>query len=307
MNQGRYLEAFSAAKQAIQIDESRYTAYYYAAFALFGRDLFDDALPYVKAALTRVPLQDQPAVGRLIVAIKQKRAFSEKVAAGDHALQQGQVAKAATLFTEAWQALPARGDMALKAARLWIDRAREPIQAAKVLRDLGDKAQDATVRDEAQRLLDQVRPAVQAIGEEALRWLSERAPDLIFYRHRKDDYSIEKCESLKFNGSIMYLRLTRTFQDSKHVNDYKIDLIDIDSALKPSESEKDTWHITLHSKIEFRYQHSQVAEGFPDSTLETSTKEISLRFHDHEAAKKVAKAFDYAINAARVSRTARLF
>jgi len=307
VKQGRYLEAFSAAKQALELDDSRFTAYYYAAFALFGQDLFDDALPYVKAALTRVPIQDQPAVGRLVVAIRQKHAFSEKVAAGDHALQQGQVAKAAASYTEAWQALPSRDDMALKAARLWIDRAREPVQGAKVLRELSDTAQDATVRDEAQRLLDQVRPAVQAIGEEALKWLSERAPDLIFYRHRKDFYAIEKCESLKFHGSIMYLRLTRTFEDSKHVNDYKVDLIDIDSALKASELGKDTWHITLHSKMEFRYQHTQVVEGFPDSTLKGSTKEISLIFHDLEAAKKVAKAFDYAINATRVSQTGRLF
>jgi hypothetical protein len=50
----RYLEALAAAEEAIRIDGQRFTAYYYAAFALFGRDLIERRRSGMRSPLSSV-------------------------------------------------------------------------------------------------------------------------------------------------------------------------------------------------------------------------------------------------------------
>ena len=90
----------------------------------------------------------------------------EHIQAGDQALAAGFLAKAASEYTQAWQVLPGRGDIGLKAAHLWKDRG-EYAQCAQIVNSLVQNSSDPT-RSEASQLLSELQPYLQSSFDQKL-------------------------------------------------------------------------------------------------------------------------------------------
>lgn len=169
VRQGKFIEALGAAQEAIRVNPDQFKAYYYAAFALYRRDLLSQAKTYAQQALERAPAADKADVQRLLDAIAGKEGFSEQVRIGDEALEQGLIAKAATAYARAWEAVPAREDIGLKAAKLWVERLDNPAEAAPILNGIVAAPKDAEVSSQATQMLKTLRPALERIFNAALQ------------------------------------------------------------------------------------------------------------------------------------------
>lgn len=169
VRQGKFVEALSAAQKAIRLNPNQFKAYYYAAFALYRRDLLNQAKSYAQQALERAPAADKADVQRLLDAIASKEGFTEQVRIGDEALEQGLIAKAATAYTRAWEAVPAREDIGLKAAKLWVERLDNSAEAKRILNGIVASPKDAEVSSQANQMLKGSRPALERVFNTALQ------------------------------------------------------------------------------------------------------------------------------------------
>src|SRR5512145_3059704 len=83
---GRYAEALSKAREAIQLDERRFAAWYYAALSLYGDDFPDEALGYLDAGQGKGGEEERASAERLRGAIQRRKALAEATQAADAAL-----------------------------------------------------------------------------------------------------------------------------------------------------------------------------------------------------------------------------
>ncbi|MBI5410912.1 MAG: hypothetical protein HZA21_02865 [Nitrospirae bacterium] len=168
MKRGEFVEALSAAQEAIKANEQRFEGYHSAALALYYQESVDPAGRYAQAALARAPEDQRAMVEQLLETIGKKRIYWERVRAGDQAMTKGYVTKAAAEYTEAWRAMPARAEVGLKAARLW-EQIQEFTEGAKILRAVAKRAKEPTVVRDAQRLLAAWKGPLDKLGWEKWR------------------------------------------------------------------------------------------------------------------------------------------
>ncbi|TAJ28040.1 MAG: hypothetical protein EPO64_04985 [Nitrospirae bacterium] len=165
MKRGEFVEALSAAQEAIRLDEKPFAGHYQAALALYYQESVDRAERSARAALARAPADQRAVVERLIEAIGKKRIYWERTRAGDDALARGYITKAAAEYTEAWRAMPSRAEIGLKAAKLWEQR-QEFTEGAKILRELAKQTQDPAVAQEARHMLNAWKDTLSKLGWE---------------------------------------------------------------------------------------------------------------------------------------------
>ena len=130
--EGKYIEAFAKAQEAILVDGSRFEAYYYAAYSLYKRGLFDQARPLAEQALAKAPEVRRAEVQKLIEVINSTNQIQGLIESARSAEAAELLGKAADGYTKAWEVAPSQDDLGLQAARLWI-RVGDLTSAAKVL------------------------------------------------------------------------------------------------------------------------------------------------------------------------------
>lgn len=108
----------------------------------------------------RAAKADEALIAVLQESAPKGRLAREHIQLGDQALGAGYLAKAASEYTQAWQILPRRGDIGLKAAHLWKDRG-EYAQCAQIVNYLVQNSGDPT-RSEASQLLSELQPHLQS-------------------------------------------------------------------------------------------------------------------------------------------------
>ncbi len=164
LSQERFIEALAAAKDATRIDGSDYRAHYYVAMAYMGLRQFDAAESEASDALTKAPDSARPAVEKLAGTIRSLRQGTTSVTDADTALSEGLIGKAARLFEEGWNSGRNAPDFAFKAADLYATRLNQPIDAARVLRQVQQAMPGSAAYDQAEAELKKISPTLRQIA-----------------------------------------------------------------------------------------------------------------------------------------------
>ena len=167
-------EAFARAKESVRQDPQNYRGHVYVALAHLGLEQLDAAAEAAGRALALAPAAAKSQVLKLVETIRVRR----ELAAGDQAaavaLAEGQTAKAAKLYEAAWRATPQNAAPGLTAAELYTLRLNQPVNAARLLREMkAGVGGEAVVGVE---LLDRVPDRERVIA--AHRWGARAVPRL---------------------------------------------------------------------------------------------------------------------------------
>lgn len=165
LTQGRFIEALAAAQDAQRADPQNYQAFYYVAMAQMGLRQYDAAEAGAAAALRLAPESARAAVEKLAETIRSLRQGTSNVAEADAALNEGLIGKAARLYELAWQAGRNAPDYAFKAAGLYATRLNQPVDAARVLRDVRTARAGSADADKAAAELQAIAPTLRSIAE----------------------------------------------------------------------------------------------------------------------------------------------
>lgn len=161
----RFIEALATAKDAVRANGNDYKGHYYTGLAYLGLGRFDEADDAAARAMRLAPESARPGVEKLVDAIKARRQSSGNVAAADAALAEGLLGKAARLYEEAWVAGKNNHSLAIKAADIYARRLDQPVDAARVLRQVvaADPQSDAArrARSELSSMSTKLREAAQ--------------------------------------------------------------------------------------------------------------------------------------------------
>lgn len=164
LTQERFIEALAVAKDATRIDGSDYRAHYYVAMAYMGLRQFDAAETEANDALAKAPDSARPAVEKLAGTIRSLRQGTTSVSDADTALSEGLIGKAARLFEEGWNSGRNAPDFAFKAADLYANRLNQPIDAARVLRQVQQAMPGSAAYDQAETELKKISPTLRQIA-----------------------------------------------------------------------------------------------------------------------------------------------
>ncbi len=169
LTQERFIEALAAAKEAARLDAGDYRARYYVAMAYMGLRQFEAAESEAAQALAQAPASDRPAVEKLMATIRSLSQGTASVSGADAALAEGLIGKAARLYEEAWLAGRNVPDLAFKAADLYASRLGQPVDAARVLRQVQQSLPGSTAFDNAQTKLTAMATQLRDIATARVR------------------------------------------------------------------------------------------------------------------------------------------
>lgn len=161
----RFIEGLATARDAVRANAKDYKGHYYVAMASMGMGRFDDAEAAVNRALELAPQNARPAVEKLAGAINAGRQETDRGQAADAALAEGLAGKAARLYEEAWNAGQNNPELGLKAADLYANRLGQPVDAARVLRQVSKAAQGSQAADRAQGELAKLAGTLRSLAE----------------------------------------------------------------------------------------------------------------------------------------------
>lgn len=160
----RFVEALATAREAARMNVGDYRARYYVAMAYMGLRQFDQAEAEADATLMMSPDSAKPAVEKLASTIRTLREGNNNLAAADAALSEGLIGKAARLYEEAWNAGRNAPDFALKAAGLYSSRLSQPVDAARVLRQIRVALPGTASAEKAEAELKVLQPTLREIA-----------------------------------------------------------------------------------------------------------------------------------------------
>lgn len=160
----RFIEALAAAKDAARADPTDYRARYYVAMSYMGLRQYDQAEAEATAAESQAPEGAKAAVQKLTATIRGLRQGTSDVAEADAALNEGLIGKAARLYEAAWNAGRNAPDHGLKAAQLYATRLGQPVDAARVLRQIRQALPNSAPADKADEELKVLAPKLREIA-----------------------------------------------------------------------------------------------------------------------------------------------
>ena len=216
----RYIEALAAAKDAVRANPNDYKGHYYLAMAYLGMDRFDDAETAVKRAQTLVQDNARAGVQKLADTIQSRRAGTGSVQAAEAALADGLTGKAARLYDQAWRAGQDNYELGLKAADLYANRLKQPVDAGRVLRQVIQSAKGGSAADRAAGELSKLADTLMKIaqghaataarqqGEDALRSLQlaeEADPGYLPIHHTRARLAAQGGDAEALMGAIKEL------------------------------------------------------------------------------------------------------
>ncbi|MBA4778373.1 MAG: hypothetical protein A2792_05645 [Sphingomonadales bacterium RIFCSPHIGHO2_01_FULL_65_20] len=164
LSEDRYIEALAVAKDALRVDPADYRASYYVAMAYMGLQQYDAAETQANQALAQAPVSARAAVEKLVFTIRSLKTGNQNVGAADAALAEGLIGKAARLYEEGWAAGRNAPDYALKAAELYAGRLNQPVDAARVLRQVRESLPGSPAADSAEAELGKLQPVLRQIA-----------------------------------------------------------------------------------------------------------------------------------------------
>jgi len=164
LSEDRYIEALAVAKDALRVDPADYRASYYVAMAYMGLQQYDAAETQANQALAQAPASARAAVEKLVFTIRSLKTGNQNVGAADAALAEGLIGKAARLYEEGWAAGRNAPDYALKAAELYAGRLNQPVDAARVLRQVRESLPGSPAADSAEAELAKLQPVLRQIA-----------------------------------------------------------------------------------------------------------------------------------------------
>jgi hypothetical protein len=180
----RIVDALAASTEATRLNPADFRGHYYSAMALMSLGRFDDSEAAAAQALALAPASGRAAVEKLRDAVKARKDEAAAEQAASAALAEGLFGKAAPAYERAWLSGRTRPDLGLKAADLYANRLKSPIDAGRVLRQVIAATPGRPEAELAQTELQKVAPALRTIaqehvavardnsGEEALRRLA---------------------------------------------------------------------------------------------------------------------------------------
>jgi tetratricopeptide (TPR) repeat protein len=224
VKQGLLVEAYGEAQKAIAMAPENFTGYYYAAFALYRRDVIDGAKPLADRALQLAPADKSADVKKLVEAIAAREQSIALLAPADEAFAAGLLAKAATGYENVWNLDRVANESAgLKAAELW-SRLGESSKAMKIVRVLAAAGQDPGVRQKSSDLLATLLPQVKAdykrIFDHAVELLRGGSEDLA-ERSFREAAAVDESETEAFR---YVARILATRGDEAAVRQSLLDL-----------------------------------------------------------------------------------
>ncbi|MBU1374524.1 MAG: hypothetical protein KKE02_01625 [Alphaproteobacteria bacterium] len=160
----RFVEALAAAKDAARADPADYRARYYVAMSYMGLRQFDQAEAEATAAEAQAPESAKAAVQKLTATIRGLRQGVSDVTEAEAALNEGLIGKAARLYEAAWNAGRNAPDHGLKAAQLYSTRLSQPVDAARVLRQVKQALPNSAAADSAEAELKVLAPKLREIA-----------------------------------------------------------------------------------------------------------------------------------------------
>lgn len=161
----RFIEALATAKDAVRANANDYKGHYYEGLAHLGLARFEDADAAAARALSLAPENAKPGVQKLITAINTRRQSTGGVQAADAALAEGLVGKAARLYEQAWAAGKDNPEVGMKAADLYAKRLSQPVDAARVLRQIKVAASGSAAADRANSELAKLAAPLREIAK----------------------------------------------------------------------------------------------------------------------------------------------
>lgn len=164
LSEDRYIEALAVAKDALRVDPADYRASYYVAMAYMGLQQYDAAETQANQALAQAPTSARAAVEKLVFTIRSLKTGNQNVGAADAALAEGLIGKAARLYEDGWAAGRNAPDYALKAAELYAGRLNQPVDAARVLRQVRESLPGSPAADSAEAELGKLQPVLRQIA-----------------------------------------------------------------------------------------------------------------------------------------------
>lgn len=177
--------ALTASNEAVKLNPAGFKGHYYVAMALMSLGRFDEAQAAAAQALTLAPESGRAAVEKLRDSVKARKDEAVAEQAASAALAEGLFGKAAPAYERAWLAGRARPDLGLKAADLYTNRLKSPVDAGRVLRQVVAAMSGRPEADLAQTELQKIAPVLRGIaqdhvgaarsssGDEALRRLAQ--------------------------------------------------------------------------------------------------------------------------------------
>ncbi|MGC4074209.1 MAG: hypothetical protein QM760_17200 [Nibricoccus sp.] len=155
-------------QNAAQADPANYEGYFYTAIASYRLGNLAAAEEYARLALEKAPEAEKSRVQEMLGVIGEKQSYERLEAEGDAALAKGLRAKAAESYRKAYLLFPKDGRLGLKAASLYADNLRKPLDAAILWQKVASQA-DEQSRDAARQELTQRHAALDKIFTEELK------------------------------------------------------------------------------------------------------------------------------------------
>jgi tetratricopeptide (TPR) repeat protein len=145
LNRNDFAKAFEQAKSAISANPENYLGYYFASQALFVLNNLAEAKNYANESLTRLanpstqtlanlPSVEKSEIERLLLNISNLQAGTEFLKLAEEAIQKGNEKEAAEKFEKAYQFLPNREEIGIRAARIYLFNLEKPAKSIEILK-----------------------------------------------------------------------------------------------------------------------------------------------------------------------------
>lgn len=165
----RFIEALASAKDAVRANANDYKGYYYVAMAYMSLNRFDEAEVAVRRARSLAPDSAKAALEKLAGSINSRRQGAGSVQAADAAKAEGMLGKAARLYEQAWNAGQNNFELGLLAADLYANHLNQPLDAARILRQVKSKAHNNPAADKAAAELARMAETLRQIANNSVK------------------------------------------------------------------------------------------------------------------------------------------
>lgn len=158
---GRFAESLAQGLKALDADNTLVAAHYYVSHAYFRLGQFDEAKRYCDSAQRLPGMEFRDALIKLADAITKQPQFDQLVAQAESAEKEGLFAKAATHYAKAWQLIPQRGEIGVKAVGLLLDYG-DIDMCLLIARTVPQFDKDPTTLSDLATLADRLRPRLES-------------------------------------------------------------------------------------------------------------------------------------------------
>jgi tetratricopeptide (TPR) repeat protein len=186
LKEGKLTEAYSSAMEAEKSDNTRYESYALAALVFEHQNKPEDALNVLKDAIARAPETKKAKLLELQQTLQRDEAIRE----GDEAGAEGLTAKAANAYRAAWEAGKTDASFGLKAASLFNDRLHQPVDAARILREIIATFPESPPAKTSATALEMLKPslarAARDLMDQAMQRQGSERTDLLLKAREAD-------------------------------------------------------------------------------------------------------------------------